>query len=354
MKLLARICRSCVNGDTSLRLKSKTVVEALAKFRGSVDFHWRHGTNVVYHTLEPGDRLHISGDGVFLGLTRLPRPSGKVSIKDHIKHGSAFEYRSQYISCSLALAFCVFYAQTQHTKFVEEGFGLAPILEIDVSKLGCSDLGKHVFDGTKQKREGKETVLEPTAESFVGDPEEVILDAIAVPSAAVTAVWSLDFTQLTRESPTNFLERAGQLQQLHNALFPHASGRSPTFSKWEKHFEKFIRQKRDGEVSSLDLVKKQARNPNLGKGRAEDVLRASYCARRYGVEGVWPGGVVGVERSSRGARGGGGSSGRVGGARSGIEDGTSVTGGGAKGAKRGQPEGVQLRSNPPKSARVSM
>lgn len=289
IRRLAKICRACVNGDTRVRLGSEAVVQELAKFRGHADFHWRHGTNIVYHTLEPEDRLHFSEDGVFLGLTRLPRPSGKVSIKDHIKHGSGFGYRSQCISCSLTLAFCIFYAQKQNSMFTGEGFGLAPILEIDLSKLGCSEeFGKHVFDGTKQEREG-EVAMDPIAENFAGDAEEVVINDIAVPSAAVTAVWSLDFTPRTRESSTAFLERVGQLQKLHNPLYSHAGGRSSTFSKWEKKYIKFTRQKGDGKVGSLDLTKKQSRVPNLAdKGRVEHseslVLRAPPRCRRWLAE----------------------------------------------------------------------
>lgn len=352
MRRLAKICRACVNWDTSLRAGSEAVVDALAEFRGNVDFHWRHGTNIVYHTLEPGDRLHFSGDGVLLGLTRLSRPSGKVSIKDHIKHGSGFGYRSQCISCSLTLAFCIFYAQKQHSMFMGERFGLAPILEIDLSKLGSREFGKHVFDGTTQEREGKEAAMDTIAENFAGDAEEVILDDIAVPGAAITAVWSLDFTPRSRESSTAFKERTGQLEKLHNTLSPHADGRSSTFSQWQKNFNKFIRRKGDGKVSSLDLVKKQARVPNVvGKGGVEDILRASYCARRHGVEGAWPSGGVAAGRG-RGARAGGASSGRVSASR-GIEDGAAATGGDTEGRKRGHPEGAQLRSKPPKSVRVS-
>lgn len=352
MRRLAKICRACVNGDASLRVESKTVVEALAKFRDNAEFHWRHGTNVVYHTLEPGDRLHFLDDGVFLGLTRLPRPSGKVSIKDHIKHGSRFGYRSQYISCSLTLAFCIFYAQKQQSMFMKEGFGLAPILEIDLSKLGCKEFGKHVFDGTKQEREGKGTAMDQISENFAGDAEEVILDGIAIPRAAVTAVWDLDFTQRTRESTKVFLERSGQLQKLHQALSPDAGGRSSTFSKWEKKYNKFIRPKGDGKVSSLDRVKEQARVPNfVDKGRVEVVLRDSYCARHHGVEDAWPSGRVAV-RSSRGAQGGGASGGRGAGASKSTEDRTTVTESGTRGVKRGQPGG-KSRSKPSKSGRLT-
>lgn len=353
MKPLARICRACVNGDADLRAGSEEVVVALANFRGDANFHWRHGTNIVYHTLEPGDRLHFSGDGVLLGQTRLPHPSGKVvSIKDHIKHGSSFGYRSQCISCSLTLAFCIFYAQKQHSMFMAQEYGLAPILEIDLSKLRSKDSEKHVFDGTNQNREGG-TAMDTIAENFAGDAEEVIIDGIGVPSAAITAVWSLDFTPRTRESSIALSERAGQLEKLHHTLSPHAGGRSSTFSKWEKHFNKFIRRKGSGNVSSLDLVKKQARVPNLSsrKGGVEEILRASYCARHHGVESPWPSGGVAVGRD-RGASAGGASSGRVAAARRGSEDGAGVTGSDAKGKKRGQPAEAQRRPKPPKSARV--
>eukprot|EP00752_Nemacystus_decipiens_P012556 g11120.t1 len=315
MKFLAKICRACVNGDASLRVKSEPVVDALAMFRGSTDFHWRHGTNIVYHTLEPGDRLHFSGDGVFLGLTRLPSPSGKVSIKEHVKRGSRFGYRSQCISCSLTLAFCIFYAQKQQSMFMREKFGLAPILEIDLSKLGSGEFGKHVFDGTTEEREGKETVIDDIAENFAGGAEEVIIDGIAVPSAAVTAVWNLDCTQRTRESTTALEERVGQLEKLNSTLSSHARGRSSKFSIWEKNFNKFIRRKGGNKISSLDLIKKQARVPNHPeKGGVETILRSSYCAHRHGVEGAWPGGGDAVGRG-RGARAGGASNGRVAAAR---------------------------------------
>lgn len=69
----------------------------------------------------------------------------------------------------------------------------------------------------------------------------------------------------------------------------------------------------------------QARVPNVAtKGKFEDILRASYCARLHGVEGGWL--SVGVEvDGGRGARGGCPRSGRGGEASSGGDDGRAVT-----------------------------
>jgi len=280
MKRLAKICRACVNGDTGVRCKSGTVVDELAKFRGKADFHWRHGTSIVYHTLEPGDRLHFSRDGAFVKLTRLPGTSGDGTINHHIKKGSEFGYRSQYISCSLTLSFCIFYAQKQRQMFSKEGFGLAPVLEIDLSKLGCGDLGRRVIDGTSLGRQDDDkTAWGPLEENFAGDAEEVILDGIAIPRAAITAVYNLDFAERPGESSSKHQDRVGQLQKLDDVLKSYARARGSRFATWEKNFIKFTRQKGNAKRSPLDQLKEQALVPNE-RGQVEAVLRASYCGRR--------------------------------------------------------------------------
>lgn len=334
MRRLAKICRACVNGDAGRRITSRQVVQELAKFRSKADFHWRHGTNIVYHTLEPGDRLCFSRDGGFVRLSRLPRTSGKVSIKHHIKNGSGFDYRSPYISCSLTLSFCIFYAQKQRQMpdFNKHGFGLAPILEIDLSKLGCDNLGKHVFDGTTLGREDDMAAMGSMEENFTGAAEEVILDDIDVPTEAVTAVYNLDFTQRPGESSSKHSNRVGQLAKLDDELSRYARSRSSPFATWEKKYIKFIRQKGNTKHCPLDQLKKQARVPNE---KVDDIMRASYCGRRRLAE--------------PGSRVGGSSNGRVGGAMGGP-DGGGVAAGRARGTKRAA-EGEQPRPKAPKSGR---
>jgi len=348
MKRLAKICRACVNGDTDHRLTSVKAVDELTKFRGKADFHWRHGTSIVYHTLEPGDRLHFSGGDAFVSLTRLPGTSGDGTIKHHIKNGSKFDYRSRYISCSLTLPFCIFYAQKQRQMFSEERFGLAPILEIDLSKLGCGDLGKHVIDGTRLGRQDDdETTWGPVEENFTGDAEEVILDGIAVPRAAVTAVYNLDFTQRPGESSSKHQDRVGQLQKLDDDLSRLARSRSSPFAEWDRKYRKFTRQKGNAKRSPLDQLKEQALVPN-DRGQVEAVLRASYCGRRRRANaGSRSGGIA-----SSGVVGGGGASNALDGeVRGGAEDG-GADAGRARGTKRAQPDGGQPRPKAPKSGRV--
>ncbi|CAM9779856.1 unnamed protein product, partial [Hapterophycus canaliculatus] len=140
---------------------------------------------IVYHTLEPGDKLHFSKDGAFTRLSRHPLPRGKIITRvGHVKHGSGFQFRSKYISCSLSLSFCIFYAQKQDNMF--PNYGLAPILKIDLSKLRCERFEEHVFDGTRQEPAFRKMTPD---ELFAADAQEVILD-IGIPSSAVKAVYN--------------------------------------------------------------------------------------------------------------------------------------------------------------------
>lgn len=303
MKDLAHICLRCVNGDSTLRLKSEKVVEMLADFKAQAEFHWRHGTNIVYHTLEPGDKLKFSKKGAFVGLTRLPRTSGSSPTRsEHIKRGSAFDWRSPYISCSLNFAFCVFYAQKQESMFSNDVFKLAPILEIDLAKLGGNERGDHIFDGTNN---GEQTSCEMNmVERFAADADEVILDGIEVPRSAVTAVYNMDYkTRPAGESSKKTTALVGSLQKMGRELSAYASDRSSPFGKWERRFYKHTRPK-GGSGSVVELIKKQA----LVQGdEMERVLRNSYCGRREDTVGARSCDGGGGDESGGRRNGGGGS-----------------------------------------------
>lgn len=316
MQALAYTCLRCVNGDSALRLKSKRVVEELADFKATADFHWRHGTNIVYHTLEPGDKLKFSKKGTFLGLTRLPRKSGSSSSSsttrsEHIKRGSAFNWRSPYISCSLNFAFCVFYAQKQESMFSDEVFRLAPILEIDLAKLGGSEeRGAHIFDDTKQ--EGLTSCEMTMVERFAADADEVVLDGIEVPRSAVRAVYNLDYkTRPAGECWKQTQALVGRLKTMDLALRTDASDRNSPFAKWERRFYRHTRPTGGG-GSMVEHIKEQAL---VKKEEVERVLRNSYCGRREAARARWCGGGGGGGNGGGGRNGsgpptGGGATGR--------------------------------------------
>lgn len=286
---LARVCRGCVRGAPDSRFTAFDVVHRLAKAKGRAEFFWRNGTTIVYHTLEPGDNLHLSEDGAFARLSRHPRRRGEsISLVGHIKHGSRFKFRSQFISCSLSLPFCIFYAQKQNNMF--HGYGLAPVLEIDLSKLRCDKFEEHVFDGTRQDRAYAEMKRE---ERFAADAEEVIVDVV-IPSSAVKAVYNLNFRQRDGESSKKHLDRAGLLEKLHRDLNGYAVNKLSPFGRWEKHFNQLIRQRGDGD-DVLEKLKNQARVPD-GWREVEEVLRASYCGRNLSEAACQQGGTKRVQQ----------------------------------------------------------
>lgn len=331
MKKLAYICRGCVNGDLTLRLKAGSVFRKLTRYKGIGNYIWRHGSSIVFHTLEPGDKLHFSGKGTFEGLTRLPRAGAAITREHHINFGSAFDFRSRFISCSRLFSFCVFYAQKQNSMFNASNFGLAPILEIDLAKIPCDDFEKHVFDGTRQ---AGESVATSRVERFAAAAEEVTLD-VKVPRCAVKAVYNLDYNPRKGELNKKYEARAGHLVRLQKNMYNYAFGRSSPFDTWEKHYNKLNRQRGDDDGSHQQRIKDQARVPDKNE-EIDAVLRACYCARRGRSGGRSSSGggagsqcAIGIGGGGGAGRGGGGDSGGVGGRSESGRDGDS-------GASRGR------------------
>lgn len=341
MKKLALICRGCVNGDLTLRLQAGDVFRKLTKFKGIGNFIWRHGSSIVYHTLEPGDKLHFSEDGTFVGLARLPRTGVKITREYHINSGSAFDFRSRFISCSRLFSFCVFYAQKQNSMFNSAHFGLAPILEIDLAKLRCNDFDKHVFDGTRQ---GGESVATSRVDRFAADAEEVTLD-VEVPRSAVRAVYNLDYNRRTGESKKQHEERRGHLVRLQRNISNYAFERSSPFGTWEKHYNKLNRQRGEDDGSHQQRIKDQARVPDKN-AEVDCVMRAFCCAQmdRFGGSSSSGGGDGGRRDTGGGSGSGAGSGGGRGGSG-------GVRGGGGRG--RGGRCGGEGRVTKHKQARAA-
>lgn len=290
---LGNLCVNCVNGDSAARFSMAKVVESLQNFANKVEFHWRHGKSIVYHTIEPGDDLILSGNDeerAIQQLGRLPRSKGATPvqnpIEDHIRNGSRFDYRSPYISCSLNFSYCVFYAQKQNNMFSE--YGLAPILKIDLSKLSPKDCRDHVIDRTRHAVRPSKNVI---SRNFSCDAEEIILD-MPIPAAAIRRVYNLDHRILPGESSFHHKARVGVLKDC-NKLNSSANERGDPFATWEKKYnDKFIRMVGD-KGGDPDSVRDKARCRDLEAMRR---FLGKYCNRkkRTPSRGVRVGGANGV------------------------------------------------------------
>lgn len=290
---LAKLCMNCVNGDSAARFSMHKVVKGLENFADGVEFHWRHGTSIVYHTIEPGDDLVLSscGEDRMIGqLGRLPRREGATPlqnpIEDHIRHGSRFDYRSPCISCSLNFPYCVFYAQKQNNMFSE--YGLAPILKIDLSKLQPKDRKGHVMDRTRRAVRPSENVL---SRNFTSDADEVILD-MPIPGAAIRRVYNLDHTLQRGESPAQHKTRVGVLKEV-NKLNSSANERGDRFGTWENQYRQKFMRMADNEGGDPDSVRDKAR---CRDPEATRCFLTKYCPRgqRPPLSGVRLGGSRGA------------------------------------------------------------
>jgi serine/threonine protein kinase len=194
LKALCKLAEQCLAFNPNDRPDCVDIEKQLSRMMLRIPFEVEHGTTFVYHAVEPGDKLELdeSGQSV-VSLTR-HMPSAKPRLLDHIMNGSAPDYQSQFISCSLDFCYAAYYAQKEH----KEGILDKPmLLELDVSKLGkhvkCMDISSRARYYQVVEDMPNDLSKGPMAENFASCAKEVVLDVLAgaVPVEAIVGVWNL-------------------------------------------------------------------------------------------------------------------------------------------------------------------
>jgi len=177
MLKMVELVRSALHPTPEERPGFDTCIDLLKSALKHLDFKQKHGTTIVYHTLEPGDMWKVKSGS----LTRRCQDTAEIEkgLANHVRNGSRSFFGSPYLSCSLNFNFCVHYCQVQMAHH-DPGFS-GVILEIDVTKLppgikildlSHPSLAEEYF----AKKAPGSTNKAPPAVNYATCSEEVVLD----------------------------------------------------------------------------------------------------------------------------------------------------------------------------------
>ena len=203
---LAELLQSCLYVKPDKRGTMESVIECLNRCPAALSFGERHGTSIVYHVVEPGDKLVFSSHGRMLHLERKPMDSTSAGkehgLLHHVQHGSGWTFRSPFLSCTRSFVWAIHYSNKQDVEFHNDRFPTQPILELDLSLMPDAVEGSTLHDiGSPElwERAGLD-LKNVTVQRFAAAAREVVLEGVPVPREAITAVYCLSPSQNDKES----------------------------------------------------------------------------------------------------------------------------------------------------------